>query len=67
MNDPAPIIRIHVLDLFARRMVGWAISSSSIIELAVKALDNAGERHWHLSKIMFHSDSNTVGPRLVYP
>ncbi|WP_416392241.1 IS3 family transposase [Alloalcanivorax xenomutans] len=45
-----------VLDLYARRVVGWAISSSPDADLVVKALDHAWEQHGEPEKIVFHSD-----------
>ncbi|OZG70865.1 transposase [Hahella sp. CCB-MM4] len=45
-----------VLDLFARRVVGWAISSSPDTDLVVKALDHAWEQRGQPSGVMFHSD-----------
>ena len=49
-----------VLDLYARRVVGWAMSSSPDADLVVKALDHAWEQRGRPEKVMFHSDSNTV-------
>ena len=45
-----------VLDLFARRVVGWAMSSSPDADLTVKALDHAWEQRGRPSQVMFHSD-----------
>ena len=46
----------RVLDLFARRVVGWAMSSSPDADLTVKALDHAWEQRERPSQVMFHSD-----------
>jgi len=48
-----------VIDLFARRVVGWAMSSSPDADLAVKALDHAWEQRGQPSKVMFHSDQGS--------
>lgn len=45
-----------VLDLYARRVVGWAISSSPDADLVVKALEHAWEQRGQPEKLMFHSD-----------
>jgi len=45
-----------VIDLFARRVVGWAISSSSDAELTLQALNHAWELRGQPCKVMFHSD-----------
>jgi len=48
-----------VLDLYARRVVGWAMSSSPDADLVVKALDHAWEQRGHPKPIMFHSDQGS--------
>jgi len=48
------------LDSYARRVVGWAMSSSSDADLVVKTLDHAREQRGQPEKVMFHSDGNTV-------
>lgn len=45
-----------VLDLYRRRVVGWALSSSPDAQLAVKALENAYEQRGKPQGVMFHSD-----------
>jgi len=45
-----------VLDLFARRVVGWAMSSTANAELTIKALDMAYQHRGRPSNVMFHSD-----------
>ncbi len=45
-----------VLDLYARRVVGWAISGSPDADLVVKALDHTWEQRGEPEKVMFHSD-----------
>jgi putative transposase len=45
-----------VLDLFARRVVGWAMSFSPNADLTVKALDHVWEQRGRPSQVMFHSD-----------
>ncbi|WP_349343457.1 IS3 family transposase [Marinobacter sp. MMG032] len=47
------------LDLFARRVVGWAMSSSPDADLVVKALDHAWEQRGQPEKVMFHSDQGS--------
>jgi len=48
-----------VLDLYARRVVGWATSSSPDAELTVKALDMAYELRGKPVSVMFHSDQGS--------
>ncbi|WP_425514823.1 IS3 family transposase [Agarivorans aestuarii] len=45
-----------VLDLYARKVVGWATSSSPNSELTKKALRMAFESRQRPSKLLFHSD-----------
>jgi putative transposase len=45
-----------VLDLFARRIVGWALSDSPDANLTIKALDHAYELRGKPEGVMFHSD-----------
>ncbi|PJX12645.1 hypothetical protein CWI66_16605 [Halomonas sp. 141] len=45
-----------VLDLYARRVVGWAMSSSPDADLVVKALDHAWEQRGQPKNVMFHYD-----------
>lgn len=48
-----------VLDLYARRVVGWAMSARPDAELVVKALDHAWEQRGRPDKVMFHSDQGS--------
>ena len=45
-----------VLDLFARRVVGWAFSAQSDSGLVVRALDMAYEQRGRPTGLLFHSD-----------
>ena len=45
-----------VLDLFARRVVGWALSHRLDANLAIRALDHAYLQRGRPDKVMFHSD-----------
>ncbi len=47
-----------VLDLFARKPVGWAMSFSPDSELTTKALQMAWELRGHPKQVMFHSDQS---------
>ncbi len=49
-----------VLDLFARKPVGWAMSFSPDSRLTMKALEMAWETRGKPGGVMLHSDSNTV-------
>ncbi|AGE28535.1 putative integrase [Pseudomonas poae RE*1-1-14] len=49
-----------VLDLYARRIVGWALSEKPDAELVIKALDMAYEQRGRPSDLLFHSDSKNV-------
>ena len=54
-----------VIDLYARRIVGWAISEQPDATLTVKALDMAWEQRGKPSGVMFHSDQGSqYGSRL---
>lgn len=48
-----------VLDLYARRVVGWAMSTSPDADLVVSALDNAREQRGRPEKLLFHSDQGS--------
>ena len=48
-----------VMDLYARRVVGWALSNSPDAELAAKALDMAFEQRGKPAGVMFHSDQGS--------
>ena len=48
-----------VLDLYARRVVGWAISDKADANLAVKALEDAYHRRGRPERVMFHSDQGS--------
>lgn len=45
-----------VMDLYRRRVVGWAMSTSPDAQLAVDALDMAYEQRGRPQGVMFHSD-----------
>lgn len=45
-----------VLDLYARRVVGWALSSKPDTDLVIKALDMAYEQRGRPQGLLFHSD-----------
>lgn len=45
-----------VLDLYARRVVGWAMSSKPDADLAVTALTRAYEQRGKPKNVLFHSD-----------
>ena len=48
-----------VIDLFARRMVGWAFSPKPDSELVIKALDMAYEHRGRPQNVLFHSDQGS--------
>jgi putative transposase len=48
-----------VLDLYARRIVGWALSDRPDAELVVKALDRAYEQRGKPTGVLFHSDQGS--------
>ena len=48
-----------VLDLFSRRVVGWALSSHPNAELVIRALDIAYEQRARPQDVMFHSDQGS--------
>lgn len=48
-----------VLDLFARKPVGWAMSFSPDSQLTTKALQMAWELRGHPKQVMFHSDQGS--------
>lgn len=50
-----------VIDLYARRVVGWALSDRPDANLAIKALEDAYRRRGKPEGIMFHSDQGSQG------
>ncbi|WP_085985636.1 IS3 family transposase [Pseudomonas luteola] len=48
-----------VIDLFARRVVGWAFSSKPDADLVIKALDVAYEQRGRPQNVLFHSDQGS--------
>jgi len=48
-----------VLDLYARRVVGWALSEKPNADLAVKALDVAYEQRGKPQGLLFHADQGS--------
>ncbi len=55
-----------VLDLFARKPVGWAMSFSPDSELTAKALQMDWELRGHPKQVMFHSDQGSHYTSLQY-
>lgn len=48
-----------VLDLHARRVIGWAFSPKPDAELVIKALDMAYEQRGKPQQVLFHSDQGS--------
>lgn len=48
-----------VIDLFARRVVGWAFSEKPDANLVIKALDMAYEQRGRPQSVLFHSDQGS--------
>ncbi|WP_085983120.1 IS3 family transposase [Pseudomonas asplenii] len=48
-----------VMDLFARRVVGWALSNKPDSDLVIKALDMAYEQRGKPQGLLFHSDQGS--------
>jgi putative transposase len=48
-----------VIDLFARKPIGWAMSLSPNSELTMQALKMAFERRGKPKGVMFHSDQGS--------
>ncbi|WP_130871445.1 IS3 family transposase [Pseudomonas bubulae] len=48
-----------VMDLYARRVVGWALSSKPDADLVIKALDMAYEQRGRPQGLLFHSDQGS--------
>lgn len=48
-----------VLDLYARRIVGWALSNKPDADLVIKALDMAYEQRGRPKGLLFHSDQSS--------
>lgn len=48
-----------VIDLCARRVVGWAFSSKPDADLVIKALDMAYEQRGRPQNVLFHSDQGS--------
>ena len=50
-------------NVFSRRVVGWAFSSSLESSLVVSAFDMACQSRKPTNKLMFHSDQGVQRPR----
>ncbi|UAA39337.1 IS3 family transposase [Paraneptunicella aestuarii] len=48
-----------ILDLYARRVVGWALSEHPDTALVIKALDRAYEQRGRPKNVLFHSDQGS--------
>ena len=48
-----------ILDLYARKIVGWAMSDRADAALTIRALEDAWERRGHPEGVMFHSDQGS--------
>lgn len=48
-----------VIDLYARRVVGWAFASKPDADLVIKALDMAYEQRGRPQDVLFHSDQGS--------
>jgi len=48
-----------VIDLYARRVVGWAFSAKPDADLVIKALDMAYEQRGRPQNVLFHSDQGS--------
>ncbi|WP_440974373.1 IS3 family transposase [Pseudomonas koreensis] len=48
-----------VLDLYARRIVGWALSNKPDADLLIKALGMASEQRGRPQELLFHSDQGS--------
>ncbi|WP_139835915.1 IS3 family transposase [Pseudomonas sp. R16(2017)] len=48
-----------VMDLYARRVVGWALSNKPDADLVIKALDMAYEQRGRPQGLLFHSDQGS--------
>ena len=55
-----------VIDLFARKVVGWAMSLSPDSNITLKALELANESRGRPSGLMFHSDQGSHYTSLKY-
>lgn len=55
-----------VLDLYARRVVGWAMSQAADANLTIKALDHAYEQRGRPEDVLFHSDQGSQYSSLRY-
>jgi len=55
-----------VIDLYARRVVGWAISNHPDTALVINALEMAYEQRGRPSGVMFHSDQGSQYASLAY-
>lgn len=55
-----------VLDLYSRRVVGWAMLDKPDTRLTIKALDQAYEQRGRPQELMFHSDQGVQYTSLKY-
>jgi putative transposase len=54
------------MDLFARKIIGWSLSSSPDTTLVSGALQMAWESRGRLGNVMFHSDQGSQYTSLAY-
>ena len=55
-----------VIDLYARRVVGWSLSDKADACLTIKALDDAYNRRGKPESVMFHSDQGSQYSSLIF-
>lgn len=55
-----------IMDLFARKIIGWSLSSSADTTLVSRALQMAWESRGRPENIMFHSDQGSQYTSLAY-
>lgn len=55
-----------MLDLYSRRIVGWAMSDKPDTQLTLKALEHAYEQRGCPAGLMFHSDQGVQYSSLKY-
>jgi len=63
----ATVVLAIVLDLSARRIVGWALSHKPDANLVIKALDMAYEQRGRPQGLLFHSDQGPIWQSPVSP
>ena len=54
--NPSAMNQVLVMDLYSRRIIGWAVSARMTVELVMQSLQQAYWLRGHPKGVIFHSD-----------